>query len=227
MIRVETFTSIGNRIENQDFIAYQKIGDEAGVFVVCDGMGGYDHGDVASKIVAESIVESMTMYWDKATIPELIVDAILYANESLALKKLALACKNMGACMCCVVIDGAKAYFSWFGDCRIYLYRNSVECYCTEDHSMVRDLAKVKALKAEDIEKYSHIVTRSIMGNIKLDPIEMKELVLQPDDKLLLCTDGLHKSVNLPIRWTDNLIVELKSRNDNFDDNATCLTIKL
>lgn len=227
MIDVSVFTSIGNRTENQDFIAYQTIGDEAGIFVVADGMGGYSYGDIAAKTVAEAVIENVAAHWHEEPPMAVLQQAIVYANESLALKRLALGCRQMGTCLCCTLIDDGVAHLAWIGDCRIYLYRNEKETYRTRDHSMVNELLKIKSLSASDMERFSNVVTRSIMGKAVLDPIDAVALDIAHGDKLLLCTDGLHKSMALPFHWDKELLASLLSRNDDFDDNASCLIISI
>lgn len=224
---IQEFTSIGNRKENQDFIAYQTVGDESGIFVVTDGMGGYDFGDIAARIVAESIVESVISNWNNPNEQEILNEAFSFANESLALKRIALECKKMGTCVCVLLIREGKAYISWYGDSRVYQYEKGIEAYVTEDHSVVKELSKINALKASDIDKYSNIVTRSIMGNITLEPMEFVIRPVNAGDRFLLCSDGLYKSVSLPLRWDSELVEKLNSRNDDFNDNATCLLVSL
>lgn len=224
---IQEFTSIGNRNENQDYIAYQTVGDVSGIFVVADGMGGYDFGDIAARIVAESVVESVMSNWENTNVTELLNEAFIFANESLALKRIALECKKMGTCLCVLLIRDDNAYISWFGDSRVYHYEQGIESYVTEDHSVVRELSRINALKATDIDKYSNIVTRSIMGNITLDPMELVTRPIHKRDNFLLCTDGLYKSVSLPLRWDNDLIEKLRSKGNDFNDNATCLVVSI
>ena len=225
-MRIQEFTSIGNRAENQDFIAYRLIGDEAGIFVVADGMGGYENGAVAAKVVAEAIVESVSSNWTRLRPERLLRESAEYANESLALKKLALDSKKMGCCICSVLIQEGIAFLTWFGDCRIYIYRNGIECYRTRDHSVAMELADINSLKASDLVKYEHIVTRAIMGSDMLDPMEIKKVKVQEGDSFLLCTDGLHKSISLPLRIPLNLIDMLCAEANSYTDNATCFLIE-
>lgn len=227
MIKVETFTSIGNRAENQDFFAYQLIGEEAGVFVVTDGMGGYEKGDEAARIVAESVVEYTTDHWKDFDVKTLIKEAYIYANESLSLRRLAIGGKKMGTCVCALILRGEHAYLSWFGDSRVYQYSNELEVYRTADHSVVNELAKINTLRVEDIEKYSNIVTRSIMGNMELDPLDIVVRGFNKRDQFILCTDGLHKSISLPIRLQADFITQLEERGDNYGDNATCMVVSV
>ena len=226
-MEVQQFTTIGNRTENQDFIAYETIGDEAGIFVVADGMGGYENGAIASEIVAKAIVESILSNWSIMDSEILLKEAIEFANESLALKRLALDCKKMGSCISVLLIKDETAFLTWFGDSRIYVYRNGIERYHTRDHSAVMELSQIKALTTKDIEKYENIVTRSIMGSESLDPMELQKMEYQKGDVFILCTDGLHKSISLPIRMPEDFILQLTERGERYSDNASCLLIKV
>lgn len=227
MIRIQTFTSKGNRAENQDFIAYQQIGDESGIFVVADGMGGYEHGDIAAKVVAESIVESVSLNWSPDVPSKILADAMYYANESLSLKRIALGGCKMGAVVCALILLDGKAYMSWLGDSRVYHYSDRIENFCTKDHSMAREFLKINSLKASEIEKYSNIVTRSIMGSVNMDQLEMEVRDCKPGDSFILCTDGLHKSISMPIRLKDDFCKTLLDRGDDFNDNATCVIVDM
>ncbi|WP_290077650.1 protein phosphatase 2C domain-containing protein [uncultured Duncaniella sp.] len=62
-MKIIEFSSKGSRKENQDFIAYRRMGDEAGIFVVADGMGGYAKGAEAAQVCAEAIVEYLEGHW--------------------------------------------------------------------------------------------------------------------------------------------------------------------
>lgn len=225
MMNIQTFTAKGNRKENQDRLAYRQMGEQSGIFVVADGMGGYSHGDVAAKVVADSIVESVSMHWSDDTPLGILTDAMAYANEALSLKRIALGGIKMGAVVCVLMLRDGKAYLCWLGDSRIYHYSNGVEIFHTRDHSMVQELLQINSLKASDLEKYSNIVTRSLMGNVDMDPLGFEVRAFSPGDCFLLCTDGLHKSVSMPIRLNEDFHSKLKDRGDNYSDNATCLTV--
>lgn len=227
MIGIQTFTSRGNRAENQDFIAYLLIDDESGIFVVADGMGGYEHGDIAAKVVAESIVESVFVNWSTGFPSKILADAMSYANESLSLKRIALGGRKMGAVVCALILHAGKAYISWLGDSRVYHYSGGIEDFHTRDHSMVQELLKINSLKASDIEKYSNIVTRSVMGNVEMDPLEMEIIDYKPGDSFILCSDGLHKTINMSIKLKEEFCKQLLERDDNYNDNATCIIINI
>lgn len=228
-MKIIEFSSKGNRKENQDFIAYKLMGDEAGIFVVTDGMGGYAKGAEAAKVCAEAIVEYFEGHWyDNIDDDEKLRQSFIYANESLSFKRFALGVKTMGCCLVASLIKNGAVRFLWLGDTRGYLFRNGEEIYRTQDHSIVNELAKIKTLRAEDIERYSNVVTRSMMGDDNLGYLKIEKQDYLPGDIIFLCSDGLHKQVE-PERIISSdsqmkaMIAEVSSR---FDDNFTYLEIQ-
>ncbi|MDE6718005.1 MAG: hypothetical protein K2J70_07425 [Muribaculaceae bacterium] len=92
----------------------------------------------------------------------------------------------------------------------------------------MNELAKIKTLRAEDIEKYSNVVTRSMMGDDNLEPLEIEKQNYLPGDIVFLCSDGLHKEVE-PERviGSDSLLkTKIADISSRFDDNFTYLEIQ-
>ena len=141
--------------------------------------------------------------------------------------QLALDCKKWGCVNSVLLIKDETAFLTWFGDSRIYIYRNGIVRYHTRDQSAVMELSQIKALTTKDIEKYENIVTRSIMGSESLDPMELQKMKFHKGDIFILCTDGLHKSISLPIIIPEDFIRQLTERGERYSDNASCLLIKV
>lgn len=229
-MKIIEFTSKGNRKENQDFIAYKQIGDDTGIFVVADGMGGYAKGVEAAQVCAEAIVEYLEAHWhDKVDDDEKLRQAFIYANESLSFKRFALGVKKMGCCLVASLVKDGVISFIWLGDTRGYLFRNGDEIYRTTDHSIVNELAKIKSLRAEDIEKYSNVVTRSMMGDDNLGALEIEKHACLPGDIVFLCSDGLHKEIEPErIIGSDSpMKAMLADTSSRFEDNLTYLEIQI
>jgi serine/threonine protein phosphatase PrpC len=107
--------------------------------------------------------------------------------------------------------------------------RNGKPVYQTEDHSLISELRQVNTLKAADLERYSAIVTRSLMGeNVNSDP-DIQSVEVQEGDVLWLCSDGVHKE--LPIYWMpeddEKLKQFLDGQNVHLSDNYTLLKVTL
>lgn len=213
------YTNKGSRDENQDYIVHGSLPDGSGIYIVADGMGGYSEGAAASKVVAESILESMTINYGKNTPSALIREAISYANDALMLKRMALAAKQMGSVITILLICDGYAHISWLGDSRIYLYRDGKEVYRTEDHSILNELSKIKTLSASSIEKYAAIVTKSIMGEEPLDEAPVAKIEICEGDVFILCTDGVHKEIDM-----ERVLNYDESKKEFFDSISETIT---
>ena len=136
-------------------------------------MGGYSAGDEAAKTVANSIRTYIQNNYSPTNLPNIINEAITYSNDELMLKRLSIGAKRMGCVLALLVVTKEFAYIDWLGDSRVYMFRNGKEVYRTEDHSMINEMAKSNTITADNIRKYSSVVTRSIMGedNLKLESI--------------------------------------------------------
>lgn len=225
---IREYTNKGSREVNQDYVMYELLENGNAIFVVADGMGGYSHGEVASRIVAESIIDSVAAHYkEEADVRRLMAEAYDYANDTLALKRIALEGCEMGTVVVSAYYDGHSVHVTWLGDSRCYLFRNGKQLYCTEDHSILNQLHKIKTLRGYDEDRYASIVTRCVMGDDKLGKIETIRIEVQKDDVLILCTDGFHKELDVRM-----LLNEEKSNNDVLDaksesmnDNYTFLKI--
>lgn len=213
---VTEYTNKGSRPENQDYIVHELLENNHAIFVVADGMGGYSHGDVASRLVADAIEDSVSAHYKhEADIVRLMAEAYDYANDSLAIKRIALGGCEMGSVVVSLYYDGHAAHITWLGDSRCYLFRDGKQLYCSQDHSILSQLRKIKTLRRYDEDKYASIVTRCIMGDDKLGKIETVKLEILPNDVLILCTDGFHKELDVRI-----LLNESKSTKEKLDAKA-------
>ncbi len=225
------YTNKGSRKENQDYISSCSLSKEgAAVYVVADGMGGYEFGDLAAKVIATSITDYIAENIFKQQPGPLLKEAFLFANESLSIKKWSLNAKEMGAVVVVLLIIEEMAYMAWLGDSRIYFYRNGKLVYRTKDHSMVEELSKVKLLTAEDLERYSSIVTRALMGDEEKETPDLIKTGIVKCDTFILCSDGLFKQLEVQ-SLIDIEDMELKkfldSIADKMDDNFSLVRVKI
>lgn len=222
-MQVKEYTNKGSREDNQDYVVYELLDNTHAIFVVADGMGGYSHGDVASRFVADAIVDSVSAhYQSEANIMRLMAEAYDYANDSLAIKRIALGGCEMGAVVVSLYYDGHAAHVTWLGDSRCYLFRDGKQLFCTQDHSILSQLRKIKTLRGYDEDEYASIVTRCVMGDDKLGKIETVRMEVQPGDILILCTDGFHKELDVRLLLNEDksskerLDAKAESMNDNY-----------
>ena len=175
-ITYETFSECGPRRNNEDYIAIRELPDNnSSIFVLCDGMGGHDCGEVASRLVAEHICDYWTKNPKRTDSEKKILDVcqetkIAFDNKSRV---------EMGTTMAMVTIEGNKAFLAHCGDSRIYVVRSHEIIYISTDHV---------ALTAEGWP----IITRAFFTGRSCYTPDIKEIQLETDDTILICSDGVY-----------------------------------
>ena len=220
-MKIFKYSNIGNRERNQDDLISTKLGQDRSLHLVADGMGGYDCGDIASKIVGDSYVYGLSRNMS-------IEDATREASNNIQIERRNLGVAKIGSTVAGVLICGMKATIFWAGDSRVYLFRNKEQLFQTEDHSILNELSRKRKLSFEERERYGHIITRSIMGNAD-DRVDTCEMTLQEGDELLICSDGLYN--DCPIDYLIDTLREdrfdIDKQNDGFTDNHSLIYISL
>ncbi|QUB89948.1 PP2C family protein-serine/threonine phosphatase [Prevotella denticola] len=220
-MKIFKYSNIGNREQNQDYLVSTKLGQDSSLHLVADGMGGYDCGDIASKIVGDSYVYGLSRNMS-------IEDATREASNNIQIERRNLGVAKIGSTVAGVLICGMKATIFWAGDSRVYLFRNKEQLFQTEDHSILNELSRKRKLSFEERERYGHIITRSIMGNPD-DKVDTCEMTLQEGDELLICSDGLYN--DCPIDYLIDTLREdrfdIDKQNDGFTDNHSLIYISL
>lgn len=196
--KVLSISEKGNRLVNEDYILIRKLTGQDCIYLVADGMGGYNAGEIASKEVCNSIknylVRNIT---ENRSMSKLIVEACNYANTILEEKRNEIGTK-LGTTIAGTIIYQNNAYCFWLGDVRIIHFRTNKMLFQSEDHSFINQLrAQNIEVSPNGFKKVQHIVTKSIMGDKEslLPDIKIIEN-LTSNDKLLICTDGVHSVIN-------------------------------
>lgn len=189
-------TDIGcRRSENQDNF---YISPDDRVFVVADGMGGERGGATASRLA----VEAVEAFWkakqpptdDREGLQQWLVEAVANANSCVW-----KASSNdpvyfgMGTTIVVAVqSDEGKMYIAHVGDSRAYLVRDNKTIVLTQDHSVVMELLLQGKISAEQIKTspFRNYITRCVGHNNKVE-IDKTPVEILPNDRVLLCTDGL------------------------------------
>ncbi len=186
------------RENNEDCIYVSNVTDELKLFIVADGMGGANAGEVASVDAMESVEGYIKAEFDKIEhekedIEELIRKAIKRANKYVYEKSKAITkYKGMGTTIVVVLIYKGKAYIGHVGDSRVYRFRKHVIRQLTKDHSYVQALVKEGTITKEEAKSHPQKnVLLKVLGcekNVEPDVITKGFI---KDDILLICTDGL------------------------------------
>ena len=190
------------RENNQDALEYGTLNDTTQYAVVCDGMGGANGGNIASKIAVEVIGSRIRDGYRESqsvgSVEHLLTSAMATANVGVfdrAQRESELA--GMGTTVVAVITCEHTAYISHVGDSRLYLYRDGQLRQVTRDHSVVQDLIESGQITEEEARSHprKNYITRAL-GVVSEEYGEYDELELLSGDRLLLCTDGLTNEVS-------------------------------
>lgn len=228
------------RSMNQDACACGEFPDGMAWAVVCDGMGGAASGDVASttavKIISERIQSSYREGMQANSIRSVLFSAIEAANAVVY----EMSCSNpafegMGTTVVAAIIRQDAVYVAHAGDSRAYRLTANGITQLTRDHSMVQamvDRGQITPLEAKDHPR-KNIITRALGVDSRI-LIDFCEEPFEPDDVLLICTDGLTNMVEdetilqlskeFPAGELPEKLVSLANRNGGLD-NITVVTI--
>ena len=206
---------------NQDCLASLSFDHDKSIHIVADGIGGYDCGEIASKIVCESYIHGLV---NNLSIDEVTKEV----SKNIQTECRNLGVSKMGSTVAAVVLNGLQASIFWAGDSRVYVFRDKHLLYQTEDHSLLNELSRVRELSFDEKKRYKHIITRSIMGNAD-DKVDHDNLELCFGDEILICTDGMYNEY--PIDYLIESIrmdkLDIEKKNDSFTDNHSFIYILL
>lgn len=234
-------TDVGNvrKLNEDEFFIDEKY---ERLFLVADGMGGHNAGDVASKmavnIVRNYYLESIHPEMPLESIKEAFLDAIKIANETIirASKKFDHL-KNMGTTLNLVYIHEEDLIFINIGDSRAYIFSEDVLKQITVDHSLVEELLRTGRITATEAHNHpqKNIIT-SCLGTKDDYKVDVYRIKKTAGVKILLCTDGLtnlieHSEIeetirNMSVHEATEKLVDQAKVYGGFD-NITLILIKL
>lgn len=199
----------GARENNQDSFLIE---DDLGLYVVADGVGGHQAGDVASAM-ATQVLRDIIAHWrhDPNTLKEKAWSVLHRAIESAcatihraATEKPELG--GMSTTLTAVLVDGDQVVMGHVGDSRLYLLREGTIEQISSDHTLAAELYRGGVIAREHVDRHPH--THVLTRNVGTQPSVMVETLLlevHPSDLLLLCSDGLNPGLHPPERTVDLL----------------------
>ena len=190
------------RSSNQDSYNAEYFPGNSAWAVVCDGMGGANGGDIASKIAVNEITKHINDCYkselDSNSIRSIMERSVSCANEEIYKKSLLNPeLKGMGTTVVLALIIDDILHVVYAGDSRAYIVNKNESVQITTDHSMVQQM--VKSGQITEMQAKAHpnknIITRAlgVDSKITLDYIEFK---LKESDSVLICKDGLTNYVD-------------------------------
>lgn len=211
---------------NQDAMAH-KIEPDSAFFVIADGLGGHQGGEIISRVFCENLINTaddykVAMFKDgKTAMLRWFNQAIVQMNQQLD----PMQCSQQAHTTCAILwIDSTQVMTAHIGDSRIYRFNNHKKCWRTRDHSVPQMLFDEGEINEQEIATHpdQNRLTRSINRKTQIKPSIKTYPKLTQGDTFLLCTDGF---------WTQSTEAELialaqaKTTEQNLKDQAS-LAIK-
>ena len=226
---------------NEDYFYISYPDDEIQLFFLADGMGGYNGGEVASKLAVTSAKNYILSNFeknnsDKDTLLDLVKNSSQYANMVVYEKaKENPELSKMGTTLDICLIYQSKAFISHIGDSRIYRIRKDFMRKLTKDHSYVQQLIDEGKITKE--ESLKHPKKNMLMKALGCTPFIEPDAMIKgfiKEDVILMCSDGLTNMVSeerikqiIKENPTDATKLLVQEANDNGgNDNITAIIIR-
>ena len=249
-VEVAGKTDIGCvRKNNEDNLGWDQ---RIGLYVVCDGMGGAQAGEVASKMAVDLLLDYFRRGSENGDYPDIgeaasdlspagrhLASAIQKANQAIFEAGQAQeAQQGMGTTIVALLLQDYAVTIAHAGDSRIYRLRDGVLEQLTQDHSLVMEQVRRGMITMEQAEKseMQNIIIRALGSEEKVEP-DVQDLIAFRNDVYLLATDGLTKLVKEDAikqvlehsRSLDAACEDLiqQAKDKGGDDNITCLLLRV
>lgn len=191
MIEFGHLTHVGLRRDLNEDTYYGD--NDLGLWLVADGMGGHEYGEVASALARDAIVREVRAGAGLA-------NAIRRADEEiLRVSRGRNDALPMGTTVVAARVAGARFEVGWVGDSRVYLWRDGRLAQLSQDHSYVQELVSGGTITQEQARTHPHrnVVTQALgVTDPKSLNVETMTGELRPGMQLLLCSDGLTEHVD-------------------------------
>lgn len=190
---IERISDIGNkRTLNEDTIGIHE-DMKYNLFIVCDGMGGHNAGEVASAMAKDTVIGSMETGFDEQDPVSSMEHAVSLANDEIfALSLTDSHLNGMGTTVTAALSFQGKLYVAHVGDSSLFWIRDQRIKKVTKDHSLVQELVDSGNLDQEDAKHHpnKNIITRAVGTKNKVI-VDTFVLDTTKEDIFVLCTDGL------------------------------------
>lgn len=203
-IKAYNLQELGQRTNQEDslFPALGKSTSDDRLFVLCDGMGGHEKGEVASATVCETLSRVILSAWHPGEVlsDELFLQALSVAYDALDAKDNGEE-RKMGTTLTFLCLHSSGATVAHIGDSRIYQLRPASKnspariVFRTQDHSLVNDLVKIGEITEEEAKHHpqKNVITRAMQPcqehRAKADIAHLTDIL--PGDYFYMCSDGM------------------------------------
>lgn len=230
------YTSKGGRSYNEDSLGSQ-IDENGGIFVVADGLGGHNRGEVASAAAVETIISG----WNPQ--PEIIAQQVTARIEAANQRILAIQQETntvMKTTVAVLALCGNKAVLANSGDSRVYFIHKNELYAVTSDHSVAFKKYKAGEITRDQIgsDEDQSCLLRCLGGVDRYQPDVCEfDVPVETGDAFLLCSDGAWEFLrdeeilidylksDSACRWTELLLLRTMERINGGNDNLSVLTV--
>jgi len=236
VLRVGSRSAQGVRPNNEDRL---HVDLDQQLFLVADGMGGQERGELASGMAVDIIPRVVHACLDhQESAEQALQNSFRHANDAIvdAGKHQPIG-RRMGTTAVCALHQNGKVYIAGLGDSRAYLVRGNRVEQLTIDHSVAQALVLTGALSAEEARHspYQHVLHKFLGCAHMPDGAEVKPFEPEAGDYLLLASDGLTNHITEddlregperfsdPQDWADHLVSLALERGSR--DNVTCIVV--
>lgn len=200
ILQPQGINQLGSRQNQEDslFPAVESATTDDRLFMVCDGMGGHEHGEVASRLVCDVLSEYLREHWSYG---DVLGDDVLHDAIDEVFRRINTldngGTRQMGTTLTLLALHRGGATMAHIGDSRIYHLRPSERriLYKSRDHSLAYDLFLAGEIALEEMANYGkkNVITRAIMPGMERQPrMDIAHTTdVQAGDYFLLCSDGL------------------------------------
>ncbi|AKN29418.1 protein phosphatase [Clostridium carboxidivorans P7] len=199
---VGMLSDIGNvRKINEDSVGFYQ-NENFDIYVIADGMGGHNAGEVASKLAVDTTIDyvkSFVSFISIESMKDTLKSGIKLANEKIfSLSKSNSELNGMGTTITACLVKENKMIVANVGDSSCFIMKYDGIIKITKDHSLVQQLVDEGSITEEEAVSHpnKNIITRALGTNIDVD-IDIFEANLSDTLKIILCTDGLSNGVSL------------------------------
>jgi PPM family protein phosphatase len=193
-----------SRDHNEDYLGYSAPDDEeharthGWLFTLADGVGGHDDGEVASRAAVEHLTNGFRNAPKNEALGALLTRLVQAANLCVyeTGKRASVGGTNMATTILACALRYDRAAIAHAGDSRCYLIREGCATLLTRDHTVANEQMKLGILSAKEFANSPnrHVLVRSL-GNDLFVNVDLAEPQVLPGDVLVMCSDGLHNSV--------------------------------
>ena len=192
---ISGFSKQGKRENNEDYVLFKEKHDHDSRFIIlCDGMGGHGHGEIASQTVADAVFGFLKNLGKEKYEAQDLQDALDAALSTLTAADIYNDKKSMGTTLVVVVINRMNILIGHVGDSRCYLFdENGLKKFRTKDHSKVAEAIDAEILTEEEAfdNPHKNLLTRCVMSGKDNVIIDVDDLTIEDNYRLLLCSDGV------------------------------------